>query len=1100
MQLNLKKQMTTIAAVLLTLTASGQTLATVYIWDGGAGSWADANWNGGNTAPAEDNAGHTLGYINDSFTINAGATIITPDRVVLAGGLLSATGSTLEFRPTTNSLSGLNLGHDSNGLPGGASTANFTDCTVVCQRADASGNGMRIDNNSTMTLNNTGLSIVPEQDASPVGADTIMLNIRGGGTVILQGGSTINVGYIDFDTEAGTVTLQSGSLTLTSSNPLRDVANFSGRIDFTGVAGNVSVINTNNTGSNTLAVRLAGGVFAIDGTVVTDQSTTINGRRFEMTTAGSSDTLSLVSNLGASDPVPADGATAVPVSQVLSWTGPGAITPLGYNVYLDTTDGTTLVRAFDDIDGDTTSYDPPGDLQHNTAYHWRVDTVQDNGSDPDIIHTGSDWSFTTPLPGIAVSESSGSTIVAEGGVGGNPAGDTLDVVLSAPPAAQVTITPGDPENPDQVTFSPTSLTFDSDDWSTSKTLTVTAVDDGTLESAVHSTSVAFAVASSDSGYNGVAVDEVPVAILENDCGAWGFFSEDRNQDCLVNILDLPLISSFFDFFPQWLNCSLPNNPVCQDARVQPNIIFVMADDFGFADTSNTLTTLGDPSDFYETPILERLSIEGMAFTNAYANQNCAPTRTAILSGAYAPRSTNNVYQVGSLNRGGSGTMLFGPQQGVGGNDDFLPTQTITHAETLQAAGYVTAYVGKFHVTPNSTQIVSDHGFDENFGGGTAGGPGAYHANGGVFGGSISPTLDPFAANYTQTYVDDNIKPYANGTSLTQIDNLVGTSKHVTDASADAAIDFMNNNNHLPFFIQFSTHAVHTPIDNAQARDDLLNKYQVKPDGVEDSNASFGALIEGMDQSVARLVDYLESTPDPRNPGSTLDQNTILVFYSDNGGKQSQSNNSVLKGQKGELDEGGIRVPLIFWSGNPSLVDGGTVNHTPVMPVDFYKTFAGFAGAELPLNQTLDGEDISGIVKDRTADLGRQSVFWHLPGYLNTSGRDQRPESVIRRGDWKLIHKYESAASEPFELYNLAADMDESSNVAGSEAARVLSMGTELMEWLEETQSPLATLRNGSLNITVDGWTYANGVITEYPSPGQTITINAGQEVPFVLQR
>ena len=527
----------------------------------------------------------------------------------------------------------------------------------------------------------------------------------------------------------------------------------------------------------------------------------------------------------------------------------------------------------------------------------------------------------------------------------------------------------------------------------------------------------------------------------------------------------------------------------------PNVVFVMADDLGWSDTSNSLTNLGNPSDFYETPILERLASEGMAFTNAYANQNCAPTRSAILSGQYAPRPTNNVYQVGSLNRGGNGTMLVGPPQGLPTGTDAIPNSTFTYAEMLQGAGYTTAHFGKFHVVEAGTaasDIVSFHGFDENYGGNTNGGPGNYHASGGTFGGSISSSLDAYAANYTQTYVDQNIKPFNNGATTAAIDALVGTNKHVSDALADAAIDFMEREKNGSFLVQFNTYAVHTPIGNSQARDDLLAKYQNKTAGSQDSNASFGALIEGLDQSVARLIDYLETTPDPTNPGQMLDENTLVVFYSDNGGRQNQSNNGPLKGQKGELDEGGIRVPMIAWSGNPNLVDGGTINHTPVNPTDFYKTFAGVSGTSLPVGVTLDGEDLSGIIADNAQDLGRENLFWHLPGYLVDGARNQRPQSVVRSGDWKLLYNYESQS---FELYDLANDISESTNVAASNPAVVGTLGQSLMDHLVEVDAPLATLRSGQITLNITGPAYANGQITVHNGP---VTISAGEEVPFVL--
>lgn len=531
---------------------------------------------------------------------------------------------------------------------------------------------------------------------------------------------------------------------------------------------------------------------------------------------------------------------------------------------------------------------------------------------------------------------------------------------------------------------------------------------------------------------------------------------------------------------------------------QPNIILIMADDLGWSDTSNGLTNLGNPSDFYETPTLERLAVEGMAFTNAYTSgPNCAPTRAAMLTGQYATRPTNNVYQVGDLNRGGGGTLLVGPPQGLPNGTDAVPAASITYAEMLQDAGYQTAHFGKFHVTgtgsSGAAQIVSEHGFHANFGGTTSGAPGAYHASGAQFASNVGPALDAYAADYTQEYVDTNIKPFAVGTSTAAINALVGTDKHLSDAAADAAIAYMEQENGSPFFLQYNPHAVHSPIGNTQARSDLLNKYQSKPPGQVDSNAAFGALIEGLDQSVARLVDYLETTPDPRNPGQTLDQNTLVVFYSDNGGRDNWSNNGPLKGEKGELTEGGVRVPMIAWSGNPSLVDGGTVNHTPVASIDFYPTLASLAGADAPLGWTLDGEDLSGLFSDDATELGREALYWHLPGYLVDGDRNQHPQSVVRSGDWKLLYNYEDQS---YELYNLTSDISESTNLAADNPGVVANLGRMLMNWLVETDAPLATLRSGQLTLGVTGWAYADGAVTFYED--EILTIDAGEEAPLLL--
>ena len=536
---------------------------------------------------------------------------------------------------------------------------------------------------------------------------------------------------------------------------------------------------------------------------------------------------------------------------------------------------------------------------------------------------------------------------------------------------------------------------------------------------------------------------------------------------------------------------------------RPNLIFIMADDLGWSDTSTGRTNLNNPSSFFETPTMDTLAIAGMAFTNAYTNgPNCAPTRAALLTGQYAQRPTNNVYLVGSLNRGGDDTLLVGPDQGLPGGQAQIPGEAVTIAETLKTAGYATVHLGKYHVGsfPTSDNDPYAQGFDFNYGGGSAGGPGSYHADlSGVFVGNIGTELDPYGAPYTQEYVDQKIKPWSDGTDTGDMNALVGTAKHVTDAMTDAAIDFMTANGARPFYMQFHHYAVHTPIGNSQARSDLLAKYQAKPDVDDDGDGaevdSYAALIEGMDQSVARLKNYLQTTEDPRNPGKTLSQNTLLIFFSDNGGREKQAYNGPLKGQKGELDEGGIRVPMIAWSENLGLVKSGAVNHTPVAGIDFYQTFAELAGASTS-SLTLDGESLTSILKDETTPLGRDALYWHLPGYLVDS-RNLRPRSMIRSGDWKLMYNYEDLS---FELYYLANDIGESIDIAEANPETVYNLGMKLMRWLEEMDSPLAVLRSGkpAVNRTVDGFTYANGVITEHSN--ESITVNPGEEVPFLLPR
>lgn len=536
-------------------------------------------------------------------------------------------------------------------------------------------------------------------------------------------------------------------------------------------------------------------------------------------------------------------------------------------------------------------------------------------------------------------------------------------------------------------------------------------------------------------------------------------------------------------------------PAHHEGPAKPNVVFVLADDLGWSDLSTGRTNDGHANDYIETPAIAGLADEGVSFDNSYACLNCAPSRAALLTGVYAPREQNNIYAVDSLNRGGDDTMLVGPPEGDATGDVVLPAATQTIAETLDRAGYATGYIGKFHVARNAEDITSIDGWDENWGGNHAANATAYHASQGQFNNSVSPSLDKYAQPYTKEYVDQNIAPYSTDVSQDQLDALVGTDKHVTDAVGDATIDFIDRHDSQPFMAWMAEYAVHDPVGPKQPRADLLAKYQAKERGAAKATPSYAALVEGLDQSVARLVDHLENTPDPRNPGHPLADNTIVVFQSDNGGRTDLgADNGPLKGQKAELSEGGVRVPLIAWSENPGLVKGGRVDSSPVNVTDFYPTVADYAGASLPAGVPFDGVSLRGAIAHGATV--RRPTFQHMPGYVIKDGQDSRPKTSVRDGRWKLVYAYET---QTWELYDLQSDIGETRNLAQARPEVAQRLGREMIRWLAETHPPLATLRPGRapVTITVRGTAYSDGRVHHYP--GQTLTIQPGQEVPLVLQ-
>jgi len=450
---------------------------------------------------------------------------------------------------------------------------------------------------------------------------------------------------------------------------------------------------------------------------------------------------------------------------------------------------------------------------------------------------------------------------------------------------------------------------------------------------------------------------------------------------------------------------------------KPHIIFILADDLGWTDLSTGATNYDNRSDFYETPNLERLAREGMAFSSVYAQPNCSPTRAALLSGQYPPRT--RVYNVGHLNRG-KGT-LVGPQQ----NED-VPAGVITVAETLKAAGYITAHFGKYHVGGHeggaSTMPLSQ-GFDFNFGGGPAGNPGNYFARKDPDGkwrfvDNVGPELDPYARPYDAQYVARYGLP----------ESLIGTPKHVTDALTDAVIDFLKT--HLgsgkPLYLQVHHYAIHTP---NQGRPDLVAKYTAKkaaqPSQRGHDNVHVAALIEGLDQSVGRIVSFLN---DPNGDGDTSDSiasQTLLLFLSDNGG-DGRTNNAPLRGRKGMFTEGGIRVPFIAVM--PGVIPAGVKSDVMIHVIDFYPTLAEFAGAALPAPsaQPLDGVSLVPLLLGRASSLGRSAIYYHFPGYLDTRAS---PCSVILREleghRYKLFYFYEDRHTE---LYDLTSDIGEQTDL------------------------------------------------------------------------
>lgn len=393
------------------------------------------------------------------------------------------------------------------------------------------------------------------------------------------------------------------------------------------------------------------------------------------------------------------------------------------------------------------------------------------------------------------------------------------------------------------------------------------------------------------------------------------------------------------------------------------------------------------SNFYETPAIDHLANNGMQFTHAYANAaNCAPTRSSLLSGQYTSR--HGVYTVGNPNRGKTQLRRLLALE----NSKSISLDKITIAEALKPAGYVSAAIGKWHVGNTPQQ----QGFD-------------------------------FGIERDEMGYKGHLKEGA---------------AYLTDTLTDITIDFIKKNNPnntgKPFFVYLAHHAVHTPI---QAKDEYITKYEKKKGTECHNHAEYAAMIQSVDESVKRINRSLEELG--------LSKNTILIFFSDNGGHGGYTCQKPLRGGKGMYYEGGIREPMFaYW---PGTIEAGTSCDQPIISTDFYPTFLSLAGVKAPENYTLDGVDITPLFKGKN-NIERDPLFWYFPAYLQAyngltdESRDPkfrtRPVSVIRKGDWKLLLFHEEwsldggkekiATNNSVELYNLKKDIGETNNLVNKE--------------------------------------------------------------------
>ena len=448
---------------------------------------------------------------------------------------------------------------------------------------------------------------------------------------------------------------------------------------------------------------------------------------------------------------------------------------------------------------------------------------------------------------------------------------------------------------------------------------------------------------------------------------------------------------------------------------QPNFVFILIDDLGWAD----LGCYG--SSFYETPCLDELAREGVRFTNAYAScPVCSPTRASILTGKYPARVQVTNYIPGMA----KGRLLSAPYL------HYLPLAEKSLAGALKDGGYHTWHVGKWHLG-DEPYWPQHHGFDVNVGGWSAGMPKSY----------FSPYQNPMLPDGPD-------------------------GEYLPDRLTDEAIRLIQNNDGKPFFLNLWYYLVHIPI---QAKPEYVARYQAKAAGLGldgkdpfeegehypcehkkdqrvirrlfQSDPGYAAMVQSLDENVGRLLAALKETG--------LADNTVVVFTSDNGGlataEGSPTCNAPLAEGKGWMYEGGTREPLIVrW---PGVTRPGSLCGVPVTSPDFYPTFLEIAGLDPLPRQHVDGVSIAPLL---TGDgrPEREAIFWHYPHYANQGGT---PGCSVRSGDYKLIEFFEDGRAE---LYNLREDVSEERDLSEAKPEVAEGLRTMLHAWLKRVDAKI----------------------------------------------
>lgn len=423
----------------------------------------------------------------------------------------------------------------------------------------------------------------------------------------------------------------------------------------------------------------------------------------------------------------------------------------------------------------------------------------------------------------------------------------------------------------------------------------------------------------------------------------------------------------------------------------PNIIVLLADDLGYGE----LGCQGNEE--IPTPHIDSIAANGVRFTNGYVTgPNCSPSRAGFLSGRIPTRFGYENNPIGHRNE----------NPAIG-----FPTSETTLAETMQDAGYTTGLLGKWHLGGTAAYHPFRHGFEEFFG---------FMHEGHYF---VQPPYEGVTTMLRRKTLPDgevgrwigkkkliyhkwpsNEPDYDADNPIIRGGQPVMETEYLTDALTREAVDFIDRHDDKPFFLYLAYNAVHSPLQGADA-------YMRKFSHIQDiQRRIFAAMLANMDDSVGAVMKQLRK--------SGLEENTLVFFLSDNGGptRELTSSNAPLRGQKGMMYEGGLRVPfMVQWKG--TLPKGKVYNH-PVTSLDIYATAAANAKATAPEN--IEGVDLIPYLTSKRSDRPHDTLFWR-----------QGNKAGLRHGDLKLVRMggRKAVGNAKWELYDLSKDISEERNLA-----------------------------------------------------------------------